>query len=217
MTFDTLRLGPVAAAIRRHRLIVVLRRVEPQAALLDLVGELADAGARAFEITFDAPSAEADLAAVRGSLAGRSDGPCLVGAGTILRRGQLEAARRAGADFAVAPLLDVSLIDTAVSEGLPFIPGAFTPTEIRTAWAAGATFVKLFPASAVGPSFARELRGPMPDVELIATGGVDATNARLYLDSGAVAVGIGSAITKADAASRRALVEAIRAGEAVPA
>jgi 2-dehydro-3-deoxyphosphogluconate aldolase/(4S)-4-hydroxy-2-oxoglutarate aldolase len=140
-----------------------------------------------------------------------------VGAGTILRRGQLEAARRAGADFAVAPSLDVSLIDTAVSEGLPFIAGAFTPTEICTAWAAGATFVKLFPASAVGPSFARELRGPMPEVELIATGGVDGTNARLYLDSGAVAVGIGSAITKADAASRRALVEAIRADEAVPA
>ena len=217
MTYDTLRIGPVAAAIRRHRLIVVLRRVEPQAALLDLVGELADAGARAFEITFDAPSAEADLAAVRGYLAGRFDGPCLVGAGTILRRGQLEAARRAGADFAVAPSLDVSLIDTAVSEGLPFIPGAFTPTEIGTAWAAGATFVKLFPASAVGPSFARELRGPMPEVELIATGGIDATNARQYLDLGAVAVGIGSAITKADAASRRALVEAIRAGEAVPA
>lgn len=217
MTFDTLRLGPVAAAIRRHRLIVVLRRVAPQAALLDLVGELADAGARAFEITFDAPAAEADLAAVRDRLAGRRDGPFLVGAGTILRRGQLEAARRAGADFAVAPSLDVSLIDTAVSEGLPFIPGAFTPTEICTAWAAGATFVKLFPASALGPSFARELRGPMPEVELIATGGVDATNARLYLDSGAVAVGIGSAITKADAQSRRALVEAIRAGEAVPA
>ena len=217
MTFDTLRLGPVAAAIRRHRLIVVLRRVAPQAALLELVGELADAGARAFEITFDAPAAEADLAAVRDRLAGRRDGPFLVGAGTILRRGQLEAARRAGADFAVAPSLDVSLIDTAVSEGLPFIPGAFTPTEICTAWAAGATFVKLFPASALGPSFARELRGPMPEVELIATGGVDATNARLYLDSGAVAVGIGSAITKADAQNRRALVEAIRAGEAVPA
>jgi 2-dehydro-3-deoxyphosphogluconate aldolase/(4S)-4-hydroxy-2-oxoglutarate aldolase len=217
MTYDTLRLGPVAAAIRLHRLIVVLRRVEPQAALLDLVGELADAGARAFEITFDAPSAEADLAAVRAYLAGRSDGPCLVGAGTILRRGQLEAARRAGADFAVAPSLDVSLIDTAVSEGLPFIPGAFTPTEICTAWAAGATFVKLFPASAVGPSFARELRGPMPEVELIATGGIDATNARQYLDLGAMAVGIGSAITKADAASRRALMEAIRADEAVPA
>ena len=83
-----------------------------------------------------------------------------MGAGTILRRKQFEAARRAGADFAVAPLLDVSLVDTAVSEGLPFIPGAFTPTEVHTAWAAGATFVKLFPASAVGPSFIREPGGP---------------------------------------------------------
>jgi len=92
-------------------------------------------------------------------LAGRPDAPFLVGAGTILRRHELEAARRARADFAVAPLLDVSLIDTAVSEGLPFIPGAFTPSEMHAAWSAGATFVKLFPASAVGPSFVRELFG----------------------------------------------------------
>jgi 2-dehydro-3-deoxyphosphogluconate aldolase/(4S)-4-hydroxy-2-oxoglutarate aldolase len=215
MTADTLRHGPVAAAIRRHRLVVVLRRVAPQDALLDLVRELADAGVRAFEVTFDAPTAEADLAAVREALAGRPDGPYLVGAGTILRRNQLEAARRAGADFAVAPLLDVSLVDTAVSEGLPFIPGAFTPSEVYTAWAAGATFVKLFPASAVGPTFIRELRGPFPDAELIATGGVDGTNAHLYLAAGAAAVGVGSALTKADAAGRRALVAALALGEAV--
>jgi 2-dehydro-3-deoxyphosphogluconate aldolase / (4S)-4-hydroxy-2-oxoglutarate aldolase len=217
MTADALRHGPVADAIRRGRLIVVLRRVAPQAALLDLVRELADAGARAFEVTFDAPTAEADLAVVRESLAWRADGPFLVGAGTILRRNQLEAARRAGADFAVAPLLDVSLVDTAVSEGLPFIPGVFTPSEVHTAWTAGATFVKLFPASAVGPSFIRELRGPFPDVELVATGGVDATNAHLYLAAGAAAVGIGSALTKADPASRRALVEALAVPDEVPA
>ncbi len=95
MTADTLRHGPVAAAIRRHRLIVVLRRVAPQTALLDLVGELADAGARAFEVTFDAATAEADVVAVRNRLAGRSDGPFLVGAGTILTRHVLESARRA--------------------------------------------------------------------------------------------------------------------------
>ncbi len=215
MTADTLRNGPVAAAIRRHRLIVVLRRVTPQAALMDLACELADAGARAFEVTFDALTAEADLEAVRTYLAGRTDGPFLVGAGTILRRNQLEAARRAGADFAVAPLLDASLVDTAVSEGLPFIPGAFTPTEVHAAWWAGATFVKLFPAAAVGPTFVRELRGPMPEVELVATGGVDASNARAYLDAGAAAVGIGSAITKVDAASRRALVTSLAAGTGV--
>jgi 2-dehydro-3-deoxyphosphogluconate aldolase/(4S)-4-hydroxy-2-oxoglutarate aldolase len=207
---DTMRGGPIAAAIRAHRLIVVLRRVEPQAALLDLAAELADAGARIFEVTFDAPTAGEDLEALKGRLAERPDGPFIVGAGTILRRNQLEAARRAGAEFAVAPLLDVSLVDTAVSEHLPFIPGAFTPSEVHTAWAAGATFVKLFPASAVGPSFVRELRGPFPDTQLIPTGGVDAGNARQYLDAGAAAVGVGGSIIRADAAGRRAIIEAVR-------
>ena len=208
---DTLRGGLVAAAIRRHRLIVVLRRVAPQVALLNLADELADAGARIFEVTFDASTAEADLAALKGRLATRLDGPFIVGAGTILRRSQLESARRAGAEFAVAPLLDTSLVDTAVSEHLPFIPGAFTPSEVYTAWAAGATFVKLFPAAAVGPSFVRELRGPFPETQLIATGGIDATNARRYLDAGAAAVGIGGAMVRADAAGRRAVVDAVAA------
>lgn len=213
MSVEALRTGPVAEAIRRHRLIVVLRRVEPREALLAVVGELADAGARAFEITFDAPSAEDDVVAVRAALSARPDGPFLVGAGTILRRAQLEAARRAGADFAVSPLLDPALVDASTAEHLPFIPGAFTPTEVAAAWAAGATFVKLFPASAVGPSFVRELRGPMPEAQLIPTGGVDASNARSFLDAGAVAVGVGSAITKVDAAARRALVESLTGGD----
>ena len=215
MTSDALRTGPVANAIRQLRLIVVLRRVAPQAALLDLVDELVDAGARIFEITFDAPAADADLMAVRDRLSRRSGGPFLLGAGTVLRRGQLEAARRAGADFAVAPLLDPALVGTATEEGIPFIPGAFTPTEVAAAWAAGATFVKLFPASAVGPSFVRELRGPLPGPELIPTGGIDAYNARAYLDAGAAAVGIGGAITRADAATRLAIVRAVaQAGSA---
>jgi 2-dehydro-3-deoxyphosphogluconate aldolase / (4S)-4-hydroxy-2-oxoglutarate aldolase len=209
MTVDALRHGPVADAIRRHRLIVVLRRVAPRSAVLDMVTELADAGARILEVTFDAPTGDADLVAVREHLRDRTDGPFLLGAGTVLRRGQLEAARRAGADFAVAPLLDPDLVSTAVAEGLPFIPGAFTPTEIARAWAAGATFVKLFPAAAVGPTFVRELRGPMPDVELIPTGGIDAANARSFLDAGAAAVGIGGAITRADPEARRAIVTGI--------
>ena len=204
-----LRTGPVADAIRACRLIVVLRAVSPRATLDAIVDELADAGVRAFEITLDAPGADADLAATRERLAHRTDGPYLVGAGTVLQRHQLEAARRAGADFAVAPTFDHALVDTAVSEGLPFIPGAFTPTEIAAAWAAGATFVKLFPASAVGPSFVRELRGPMRFVQLIPTGGIDAANARSFLDAGAAAVGIGSALSRSDPTARRALVESL--------
>ncbi len=209
MTADALRHGPVATAIRHHRLIAVLRGVPDRTALLGLVAELADAGARAFEITFDATNAEGDLVAVRERLADRADGPFLVGAGTVLRRGELEAARRAGADFGVASVLDTLLVATAVEEGLPFIPGAFTPTEIAVAWAAGATFVKLFPASAVGPSFVRELSRQMPDAALIPAGGLNAANAGLFLEAGATAVGIGSALTGGDGAARRAMISGL--------
>ena len=204
-----LRDGEVACAVRRHRLIVVLRRVEPQDLLLALADELADAGVRAFEITLDSASGADDLAALRTQLAHRADGPFLVGAGTVLEAGQLDAAVRAGADFAVAPILDVELLRASLARGLPFIPGALTPTEIATAWSAGATFVKLFPASAVGPAFIRELRGPLPDVAIIPTGGVDATNAAAFLDTGVAAVGIGGAIVRADAAGRCAIIAAV--------
>lgn len=209
MTVEALRCGPVAALIRACRLVVVVRGVEPQAALLAVVAELADLGVRAFELSFDAASAEADLAAVREGLARRPDGPFLVGAGMVLRRPQLEAARRAHADFGTAPLLDTDIVSTAVQEGLPFIPSVFTPTEVAAAWAAGATFAKLFPASAAGPTFVRELRGPMPEAELIPSGGIDASNARAFLDAGAAAVGIGTAMIGGDAATRRAILAAI--------
>ena len=202
---EALRAGPVADAIRQHRLLVVLRRVQPRDALLVLVDGLREAGARIFEITMDAPAAADDLRAVREHVGADA----LIGAGTVLTPGQLEVARNAGASFVVAPVLDLELGATAVRGGIPFIPGAMTPTEVGAAWAAGATFVKLFPASAVGPSFVREVRGPLPEVQLIPTGGIDATNAGAFLDAGAVAVGIGGAIVRAEAAARRELVASI--------
>lgn len=206
-----LRQGGAAAAIRSARLIVVLRRVEPVDRLLALAGELADAGARIFEVTLDAVSGASDLVALKAHLGRRSDGPFLVGAGTVVTLDQLAAAQRADADFAVAPVLDLQIAGAATGSGLPFVPGALTPTEIAAAWAAGATFVKLFPASAVGPALVRELRGPMSEVELIPTGGVDGANAGAYLAAGAVAVGIGSAIVRAEAAARRAIVASVAA------
>ena len=211
MTVDALRNGPVAAMIRRERLIIVLRQVEPQAALLGLVAELADAGARIFEVTVDAPAAEADLTAVRALLDVRTDGPFLVGAGGVLRRSHLEAARRAGADFAAAAALDPLIVATAVDVGVPFVPGAFTPTEVAAAWAAGATFVKLFPASAVGPSYLHDLRGPLPEPELIPTGGINGATAPAFLEAGGVAVGIGGAIIRGNSAARKAIVRAVAA------
>ena len=203
-----LRQGRVAAAIREHRLIAVLRRVEPQSALLALVDQLSESGVRVFEITFDSPSAANDLYAVREQVAGL-DRSFVVGAGTLLSPDQLASANLAGADFGVSPVLDPELTRSAIASGLPFVPGAFTPTEIRAAWGAGATFVKLFPASAVGPQFIRELRGPLPEIQIIPTGGVDATNAEAFLAAGASAVGIGSALSRMSGAELRALVESV--------
>jgi 2-dehydro-3-deoxyphosphogluconate aldolase / (4S)-4-hydroxy-2-oxoglutarate aldolase len=200
--------GPVADAIRAARLIAVLRRVEPRERLLELVEQLVEDGVRVLEITMDAPSAGDDLAAVRDRLGGRD---VIVGAGTVLRRGQLEDALAAGADFGVSPLLDAGMLEAALAAGLPFVPGAMSPTEVIMAWAGGATFVKLFPASAVGPAFVRELRGPLPDVQLVPTGGIDAANAAAFLEAGASAVGVGSGLTGADREARRAIVRAVAA------
>jgi 2-dehydro-3-deoxyphosphogluconate aldolase / (4S)-4-hydroxy-2-oxoglutarate aldolase len=210
MTAETLRGGPVADAIRRHRLIAVLRRMGSGESLLSLVDELADAGARLFEVTFDDPTAPFALQACAGRLARRSDGQFLVGAGTIRTETQLREAIGAGAAFGVSPTLNRAVMAAALAAALPFIPGAATPTEIETAWEGGATFVKLFPASSLGPSFVRELHGPMPEVETIVTGGIDAENATRFLEAGAVAVGVGSALVRADPDQRRRLIDEIR-------
>jgi 2-dehydro-3-deoxyphosphogluconate aldolase/(4S)-4-hydroxy-2-oxoglutarate aldolase len=210
---SALRTSDVADRIRRGRLIVVLRRVAPRERLVDLVDELADSGARAFEITFDAPDAVADLVACRDGLVRRGH-DAIVGAGTIRTGPQVAAAADAGASFIVSPVLDPEVVAATLARSLPVIPGAYTPTEVDGAWRAGATFVKLFPASSLGPAHVRELRGPLPEVETIPTGGVDASNARAFLDAGAVAVGIGSALVRAAPAERRAIVELL--GDAGP-
>jgi 2-dehydro-3-deoxyphosphogluconate aldolase/(4S)-4-hydroxy-2-oxoglutarate aldolase len=201
-----LRGGPTAAAIRRERLIVVLRRIAPRSRLIDLVNELVDAGARVFEITLDDEDAPADLVAVREQVAGRA---ALVGAGTVRTGEQLEGAIAAQAHFGVSPVIDRAIVAASLDAGLPFVPGASTPTEADAAWRAGATFVKLFPGSSLGPTFVRELRGPLPEIETIVTGGVDSSNAVAFLEAGAVAVGIGSAIVRAGAAERQALIASI--------
>ncbi len=205
-TADDLRHGPIADAIRAHRLIAILRRVEPQRALLQLVDELADAGVRVIEITFDAPSAAADVAVLRQRLDARSDGPFVLGAGTLMNSEQVAAARSAGADFGVSPVQSLDLVREAIGAGFPFLAGAMTPTELHVAWSAGATFVKLFPASAVGPQMIREVLGPLADLQIIPTGGLDADNARSFLDAGAVAVGLGGALVGATPVARRKLI-----------
>jgi 2-dehydro-3-deoxyphosphogluconate aldolase / (4S)-4-hydroxy-2-oxoglutarate aldolase len=201
-----LRHSAVSDRIRAERLIVILRRVEPRGRLLALVDALVDAGVQIIEITWDAPTAGEDLRACADRYP-----DLLVGAGTVRTIDQVTAATDAGAAFIVSPVLDDAVVTAALGFNMPVIPGAYTPTEIDNAWRSGATFVKLFPASSLGPAHVRELGGPLSEIEVIPTGGIDGSNAAAYLEAGAVAVGVGSAIVRAAAAERQAIVAAIRA------
>jgi 2-dehydro-3-deoxyphosphogluconate aldolase/(4S)-4-hydroxy-2-oxoglutarate aldolase len=203
---ETHRTDPLAAAIRDRRLIAVLRRIEPRTRLIDFVHELVEDGVRVFEITFDGVDPAGDVAAVRAELATRAEPDAWVGAGTIRTTGQVDAAVAAGAAFAVSPVLDGAVLVAAREAGLPFIPGTYTPTEADAAWRAGATFVKLFPGSSLGPAHVREMRGPLPEIQTIVTGGVDESNAGAFLAAGAIAVGIGSALARMDRSTRVELV-----------
>jgi 2-dehydro-3-deoxyphosphogluconate aldolase/(4S)-4-hydroxy-2-oxoglutarate aldolase len=178
----------VVERIREERLVAILRRVsDPDA----VVGALARAGIAVVEITLDADDALATI----GRLRRRADVTVL--AGTVRRAEQVDAAVEAGAEACVSPGLVPEVVARCRDLGVPAIPGALTPTEIERAWSLRAALVKLFPGSLVGPAYVRELLAPLADVPLLVTGGVDASNAKAFLDAGAVAVGVGSALTGA--------------------
>jgi 2-dehydro-3-deoxyphosphogluconate aldolase/(4S)-4-hydroxy-2-oxoglutarate aldolase len=109
--------------------------------------------------------------------------------------GAATAAMDAGAAFLVTPNTDPAVIGAAVARGVPSFPGALTPSEVVMAWRAGASAVKLFPASVLGPGFVQELRGPMPEIPVVPTGGVTLESAAGFIAAGAIAVGMGSWLT----------------------
>jgi 2-dehydro-3-deoxyphosphogluconate aldolase / (4S)-4-hydroxy-2-oxoglutarate aldolase len=155
------------------------------------------------EITFSTPGAADAIRRAKSELPS-----ALIGAGTVLEQEELDAACGAGAAFLVSPHLDEALVARATVLGVPFLPGALTPTEVVRAWRSGAACVKLFPGSAVGPNYLKALRGPLPRVPLMPTGGVDEQNLAEWLRAGAVAVGMGGNLASGtpeqiEAAARR--------------
>ncbi|OLD79979.1 MAG: 2-dehydro-3-deoxyphosphogluconate aldolase [Acidobacteria bacterium 13_1_20CM_58_21] len=148
------------------------------------------------EITMTVPGA---LEVIR-ELAKNNSSDVLVGAGTVLNR---EAARRcldAGAQFLVSPGLNLQTVEFAVREEKLIIAGALTPTEVITAWEAGADFVKIFPCGQVGGAkYIKALKGPLPQVPLVPTGGVNLNSAAEFIEAGAAALGIGGELVQADA------------------
>lgn len=214
MAMETPHTGrvPVPGVILEGRVIGIGRGLPPDR-ILDIGSGLAAGGVRAFEITLNSDGA---LAAIRRLAARFAPGELLVGAGTVMTPSAATAAIDAGATFIVTPNTDPEVIDLALSRGVPSFPGAFTPSEAIAAWRAGASAVKLFPASVVGPGFVRELRGPMPEIPLVPTGGVTLESGPGFIAAGAIAIGIGSWLTAGGdpaliSARATRLVEALRA------
>jgi 2-dehydro-3-deoxyphosphogluconate aldolase/(4S)-4-hydroxy-2-oxoglutarate aldolase len=185
MSFDELLAGPLMA---------VLRGLPPEETVR--VAQAAwELGIEAVEVPIGRPEQVRSLAAA--VAAGRRTGRP-VGAGTVLTVRHVAAARVVGAAYTVSPGFDPEVLRTSVSADMPHLPGVATPTELQRAVVAGCGWVKVFPASSLGPSWFRDIRGPFPDVRLVATGGITARTAAQFLDAGARVVGVGSALTDPD-------------------
>jgi 2-dehydro-3-deoxyphosphogluconate aldolase/(4S)-4-hydroxy-2-oxoglutarate aldolase len=170
--------------------VVAVVRLADGGQLRQVARALWDGGVRAIEITMTVPRAVAIIA----SLADELPEEFLVGAGTVLDAATAHEVIRAGARFVVSPVLKTEIIDACRDRGCAVIPGAFTPTEIVRAWDAGADIVKVFPSTSLGPGYFKDLRGPLPHVRLMPTGGVTRENAADWIRAGAVAVGAGTAL-----------------------
>src|SRR5436309_11580870 len=179
--------------------IVAVVRCPDSQQLVEVCRALADGGVTVVEITMSVPDALDVMRQVRKALGDR----VLLGAGTILDPETARAALLAGAEYIVSPTVNLDVIRLCQRYDKLVMPGAFTPTEILAAWEAGADVVKVFPAEVVGPAFFKALRGPLPQVRLMPTGGVDLSTAADFLKAGACCLGVGSQLVEPKAVAAR--------------
>ena len=176
--------------LRTLRCVAIIRGDTPEH-FATTARTLVDAGLPVLEFPLTTPGVLAALPSIVDDLGSAAH----VGAGSVTTLDEARAAVDAGAQFLVTPSLDLAVIEYAVGVSLPVVVGAFSPTEIVTAWNAGATAVKLFPASVGGPGYVRELHnGPFPHIPLVPTGGVTIEDVPAFLQAGATAFGMGGAL-----------------------
>ena len=171
----------------QYKIIAIIRGAQP-ADVAPIADALYKGGVRAVEITLNSDRAFE----VIGQLSTTMKNKLLVGAGTVLDAASAAAAIDAGAQFIIAPSLDLDTIELTKERGKVSIPGAFTATEIVTAYKAGADLIKVFPAS--NPQYIKDLKGPLNHIPMMPTGGVNLANIKDFQKAGAVAFGIGSSL-----------------------
>ncbi|MGG4166372.1 bifunctional 4-hydroxy-2-oxoglutarate aldolase/2-dehydro-3-deoxy-phosphogluconate aldolase [Rossellomorea vietnamensis] len=179
----------VLSTIKQEKMIAIIRGSEPSEALA-IAKSLYKGGVRAIEITLNSPGALSSIEKVRSEL----EDDLVVGAGTVLDPESARSALLAGAQFILSPSLNRDTIKMTKRYGAVSIPGAFTPTEILEAYESGGDIIKVFPASSLGPGFVKDIHGPLPQIPLLPTGGINLTNIAEYIEKGAAGVGLGSSL-----------------------
>ena len=170
--------------------IVAIIRANSSTELIEAAAAIQAGGVDVIEITMTTP----DALRVIGDVSARLGETVLVGVGSVLDAETARAAMLAGAEFVVSPVTKLDVIEICNRYDKVVIPGAFTPTEILTAWEMGADYVKVFPSSGVGSSYIKDIKAPLPQILLIPTGGVNAENAAEFMQAGASALGVGSSL-----------------------
>lgn len=184
--------------ILQHKIVAIIRGAG-SADVLDISKALYDGGVRLVEVTLNSPNAIRSIEILSAELGDKM----LIGAGTVLNAAAAETAIKASARFIISPTLDPDTIRQTKDLGAVSMPGAFTPTEIYQAYIAGGDIIKVFPGI-LGVEYIKSIRAPLPQIPMMPTGGVSAENIRSFLDAGAVAFGIGTALVN----PQKALTEA---------
>ncbi|WP_187274451.1 bifunctional 4-hydroxy-2-oxoglutarate aldolase/2-dehydro-3-deoxy-phosphogluconate aldolase [Paenibacillus sp. N3.4] len=179
----------VLLKLKASKVIAIIRGIQQEQAK-PLFETLAASGIHFAEVTLNTPGALPIIHEMRARYEGRMQ----IGAGTVLNKNQAREAIQAGAQFLISPNVDQGTIEEALARQVLPMPGALTPTEIVQAVHYGAPIVKIFPCSVLGPSYIKELRGPLGDVEMLAVGGITKDNAASYLEAGATSIGIGGSL-----------------------
>ena len=175
-----------SATLLAHPVVAVLRTSHARE-YAPVVEALIAGGVRSIELTLTTEGVFEEIAGLKARFAGSAE----IGVGTVVGLHEAQQALDAGADYLVTPVTVPEVISAAVDRGVTVFPGAYSPTEIHTAWSLGATAVKLFPASVVGPGYIGQLRGPFPDLPIIPSGGVSIQDAPKWIEAGALAVSLG--------------------------
>ena len=170
--------------------VIAIMRAQSSEQLLQAADAIQAGGVQAIEVTMTTPGALEVIAEARR----RYGAEMLFGAGTVLDSETGRMAILAGAQFVVAPTLNLKVIELCRRYSIPVMPGAYTPSEALTAWEAGADIVKIFPADVGGPAYLKAIRAPLPQLKLCPVGGVDLDTSADFIKSGAACLGVGSAL-----------------------